>query len=264
MLMPDDATLQQFLAASPYTDPVDIKKLRFVHRSIASFASGGMRPAGELDILEVACGVGGITLALASLGARVRALDLDVEDVKALERGAERLGFDNIEVTIEDAFGFNDGNCYDIVVASEVFEHVLEPEGLADVIARHTRPGGLLIVTTPNGYGPWETWNSLNLLPRRWNWLRRLAGKPPHGARRGREHEQRYTKRGLLGLFEARGYELSSFSNSDFIFTISRPLRRSGFFGNIDVKLGDLVPHWMASGWYLAFRLKQNNGGPSQ
>jgi 2-polyprenyl-3-methyl-5-hydroxy-6-metoxy-1,4-benzoquinol methylase len=262
--MPEDATLQRFLAASPYTDPVDLKKLRFVHRSIASFALAGDRTAGELSILEVACGVGGITLPLGSLGGHVRAFDLDRDDVEALEREAARLGFDNIDVSVEDAFAFEDGNRYDVVVASEVFEHVLDPGRLVDVVVRHTRRGGLLIVTTPNGYGPWEAWNSLKLLPRRWNWLRRLAGQPPKDSGAGREHEQRYTRARLVRLFEARGYELVSFSNSDFVFTVSRRLRSSRFFGSLDAKLGGVVPHWMASGWYLALVLKNDNGGSSQ
>jgi hypothetical protein len=24
-------------------------------------------------------------------------------------------------------------------------------------------------------------------------------------------------------------------------------------FGSLDTRLGDMVPHWMASGWYFAF-----------
>jgi SAM-dependent methyltransferase len=162
---------------------------------------------------------------------------------------------------VEDALILEDETRYDVVVASEVFEHLVEPGKLVDVIARHIAPGGLLLVTTPNGYGPWEMWNSLKLVPRRWNWLRRLAGKPPHDGG-GREHEQRYTRRRLTELFADGGFRRTMFSNSDFIFTLFRPLRRSSFFGAMDAWLGDVVPHWMASGWYMAFR--QNNGGPSQ
>jgi 2-polyprenyl-3-methyl-5-hydroxy-6-metoxy-1,4-benzoquinol methylase len=254
--MLNDGTRDRFLSATVYSHPVDIKKLRFVLGAIERYCDECQRSAEELDVLEIACGVGGITLPLASLGGRVRALDIHLGDVIELERVAERLGFENVTVTVEDALGFDSDERYDVVVASEVFEHLTDPGRLAGVVARHTKPGGVLIVTTPNGYGPWEMANSLRLVPRRWNWLRRLLGKEAHDGE-GREHEQRYTKGRLLKLFAREGFEVKSFSNSDFIFTILPPLRRSRFFGTIDTKLGDVVPHWMASGWYMAFRIKE-------
>jgi SAM-dependent methyltransferase len=253
--MPDDAALRRFLAASSYNDPVDAKKLRFVFSAIESHARSSGRSLDDLEILEVACGVGGITLPLATLGARVRAFDLDETDAGALRRTAAEHGYGNLEVTVEDALSFDDGAAYDVVVASEVFEHLVDPGRLADVIARHTRPGGLLIVTTPNGYGPWEAWNSVKLVPRRWGWLRRALGKPPHDGA-GREHEQRYTRRRIVELLGSRSFRLVAFSNSDFVFTVVRSLRRNRFVGALDARLGDVVPHWMASGWYMAFVLE--------
>ena len=257
----NETHLNRFVEVSSYTDPVDIKKLRFVFSAIAGYCEDDGRTAEGLSILEVACGIGGVTLPLATLGGRVRALDIDGDDVAELEMRAQALGIDNIEVTVEDALTYDDEVRYDVVVASEVFEHLVEPEKLVEAIARYVAPGGLLLVTTPNGYGPWEMWNAFKLLPRRWNWLRRLVGKPRHDGA-GREHEQRYTHARLKKLFAAGGFRPTMFSNSDFIFTLFRPLRRSRFFGTIDTRLGDVVPHWMASGWYMAFR--QNNGGPSQ
>ena len=111
----------------------------------------------------------------------------------------------------------------------------------------------LLVVTTPNGYGPWEQVNSLKLIPRRWGWLRRLMGKPPHQGG-GREHEQRYTRRSLEQMFAAAGFRAVRWRNSDFMLTVSRRMRASSFFGGLDCKLGDVVPHWMASGWYASYK----------
>jgi 2-polyprenyl-3-methyl-5-hydroxy-6-metoxy-1,4-benzoquinol methylase len=247
--MLDDAARDRFVAASHYRAPVDIKKLGFVFRVIADHG------AGDLDALEIACGVGGVTLPLATVCRAVRALDIDAGDVAVLNERARELGFDNVLATVEDAFAFDDGRRYDVVVASEVFEHLTDPGRLADVAARQTKPGGVLIVTTPNGYGPWEMWNSLKLAPRRWNWLRRLLGKGRHDGG-GREHEQRYTRARLTALFTSRGFELAQAQNSDFIFTLVPQLRHSNTFGALDTTLGDLVPHWMASGWYLAFTRK--------
>lgn len=260
--MLDDSTLDRFIRASHYTDPVDIKKLRFVFRAIGGYARSADRDPRDMAMLEVACGVGGVTLPLATLGGRVRALDIDAADAEVLRAELEHRGLDNVTVTVEDALQFGGDARYDVVVASEVFEHLVDPAALADVVARHTRPGGLLVVTTPNGYGPWEVWNSLKLAPRRWRWLRRLAGKPRHDGG-GREHEQRYTRPRLVAMFESRGFVLTGTANSDFVLTVVPALRRSRVFGSLDVRMGDAVPYWMASGWYFAFT-KTTNDEPNR
>jgi len=243
--------LETFLAASPYADPVDRKKLRFIYRVLAAHARRRGRACAELSVLEVGCGVGAVTLPLASLGTRVVAVDVDAGDLAALRAEAVARGLVHVEVLEADALALDLGARFDAVIASEVFEHVHEPQRLAAAAARHCRDGGLLVVTTPNGYGPWETVNSLRLAPRRWRWLRRLLGKPPHDGR-GREHEQRYTRARLARLLAAQGFVLEAAGNSDFVFTVVRALRRSVLWGTLDCWLGDRVPHWMASGWYLA------------
>jgi SAM-dependent methyltransferase len=251
-------SFQQFIAASHYTDPVDRKKLLFVYRAVEDFAAERRINASELSILEVACGAGGITLPLARLGARVRALDIDREDVARLVSRARELRMDNLNATVEDAFTFRHNVHYDVIVASEVIEHVLDPDALLANIVRHLEPGGLLIITTPNGYGPWELSNYVRPrhVARRWNWLRRVIGKPPYAAGTGPDHCQHYTRGRLLKLFSRHGLDMHRFTNSDFVFTVSRHLRRHPGFGAFDAEFANLVPHWMASGWYMALRLR--------
>src|SRR5512146_2599996 len=101
--MHPSVSFQEFAAASPYTDPVDQKKLLFVYRAVEDLAAEKRVPASDLSILEVACGVGGITLPLARLGARVRALDIDRADVDRLVSRAHELRLDgNLTAGIED------------------------------------------------------------------------------------------------------------------------------------------------------------------
>jgi 2-polyprenyl-3-methyl-5-hydroxy-6-metoxy-1,4-benzoquinol methylase len=251
-------TFQEFAAASPYTDPVDRKKLLFVYRAVEDFAAERRVAASALSILEVACGTGGITLPLARLGAHVRALDIDARDVATLVARARELRFDNLTAGVEDAFTFRHDARYDVIVASEVMEHVLDPDALLDNLVLHMAPGGLLIVTTPNGYGPWELSNYVrpHHVARRWNWIRRAIGKPPYIAGTGPDHCQHYTRRRLLAMFHRHGLDVHRFMNSDFILTISKSLRGNRVFGELDADFANLVPHWMASGWYVALRLR--------
>jgi SAM-dependent methyltransferase len=256
--MRPSVSFQEFTTASPYTDPVDRKKLLFVYRAVEDFAAERRVSAADLSILEVACGVGGITLPLARLGARVRALDIDERDVAMLTARARELRFDNLTAGVEDAFTFQHDTRYDVIVASEVMEHVLDPDALLDNLVRHMAPGGLLIVTTPNGYGPWELSNYVRPRPvvRRWNWIRRAFGKPPYVAGAGPDHCQHYTRGRLLKLFQRHGLDVHRFMNSDFILTISKTMRGHRTLGELDADFANLVPHWMASGWYVALRLR--------
>jgi len=249
-------TFAEFAAASPYRDPVDHKKLLFVYRSLEDLAAERRGAVSDLRILEVACGVGGITLPLARTGARVRALDIDARDVDTLCSAARTQGFDNLEATVEDAFAFRSDERFDAIIASEVLEHVLDPDALVANMVRHLAPDGVLLVTTPNGYGPWELSNYLrpHHVARRWNWLRRALGKPPYVAGTGPDHCQHYTRGRLAALFERHGLGVERLTNSDFVLTIFATMRRNRALGGFDAGLADLVPHWMASGWYLALR----------
>ena len=138
-------SLPEFIAASHYSDPVDLKKLRFIHDAIEGYCRSTGRPAGGLALLELACGVGGITLPLATLGARVRAVDIDATDLAELVDRARKKGLDNIEATCEDAVTFDGGRAFDVVVASEVFEHLEDPGAAASNVARNMAPGSLIV-----------------------------------------------------------------------------------------------------------------------
>jgi len=221
--MHDHVSFQEFAAASPYTDPVDKKKLLFVYRAVEDLAAEKRVAAADLSILELGCSAGGITLPLARLGARLRGIDIDRGDVDRLLSRARELRLDsNLTAGVEDAFTFQHDARYDVIVASEVMEHVLDPDALLDNIVRHLAPGGVVVVITPNGYGP--------------------------------DHRRHYTRGKLLALFQRHGLAVYRFMNSGFILTISKHMRRNRALGTFDADLANLVPHWMASGWYVALR----------
>jgi 2-polyprenyl-3-methyl-5-hydroxy-6-metoxy-1,4-benzoquinol methylase len=249
--------IDTFISNSSYRDAVDIKKLKFIFSAIRKYAEDNNRTFEELRILEIACGMGGITLPLASLGCKVVALDIDRNSVKHVEKIAKERQFDNLHVSVEDGCKFSDDSSYDIIVASEVFEHVLNPTMLAENIAKRMNKRSYLIVTTPNGFGPWELKNRLSPTYhlRKSNWLRKRLRMPYYVKGNGADHCQFYTKNRLISLFSELSLEPVEFSKSDSILTIFAPLRKIALLGKIDIKLADMLPHYFASGWYFVFEM---------
>jgi 2-polyprenyl-3-methyl-5-hydroxy-6-metoxy-1,4-benzoquinol methylase len=110
------------------------------------------RQLGEvagLRVLEIGCGRGGFASYLASRGARLTAADFSPA---AVEIASEVLSnFPEAEAMVADVLEipFPDDS-FDLVVSLETLEHVPDPDqGLRELV-RVTKPGGRLIVTTPN------------------------------------------------------------------------------------------------------------------
>jgi len=103
---------------------------------------GGVR---DKDVLEVGCASGHLLRVLAADGARAKGIELS-EYAAALAR---RDGLDVTTGSIEDFARVRHG-CADILVALEVIEHVSSPRSFLQQAFRLLRPGGVLLVSTPN------------------------------------------------------------------------------------------------------------------
>lgn len=259
--MQDQSRLSNFISATAYTGSGPMKKLRFIYSAIEKYANSRGKDLEKIQILEVGCGKGGITLPLASLGCKVTAFDIDKNVVEFLQKQLNKKAVGNVTILIDNGYTFNDGKEYDIVIASEVFEHVLDPSSFAGNIIRRMAIGSYLIVTTPNGYGPWELKNRIDIRTQlaKWNVLRRLFSRPPYIKVEGGDHCQFYTKGRLLNLFSTFSLQLIDFAKSDLFLPMITPLRKNMLLGNLDIKLADILPYWLASGWYFIFELQRSN-----
>jgi ubiquinone/menaquinone biosynthesis C-methylase UbiE len=103
--------------------------------------------AGE-RVLDLGCGLGDFTAALAEHGANATGCDVAEE---ALRRA--RLRHPQLRFTLSgETLPFGDES-FDAVWAGEVLEHVQDGLGLLAEVQRVLRPGGLLLVSTPS-HGP--------------------------------------------------------------------------------------------------------------
>jgi 2-polyprenyl-3-methyl-5-hydroxy-6-metoxy-1,4-benzoquinol methylase len=149
-----------------------------VDEIIADFAP--YRQNGQL--LDVGSGAG--TLLEATRRAGWQSFGVDVAE-RAVEH-ARDMGFEVFCGTLQEA-RYPD-NYFDVVTASELLEHLSDPQEVLHEIARVLRPGGLLWLTTPHGRGV-----SAQILGLKWSTI-----SPP-------EHLQLFSRDGSKRMLAAAG-----------------------------------------------------------
>ncbi len=112
------------------------------------------RQAGGLDgktLLDIGCGGGLLTEALARRGARVTGIDMAEAalEVARLHLHESELDIDYRLATAED-FATEHAAGFDVVTCLEMLEHVPDPDSVIAAAARLLRPGGRLILATIN------------------------------------------------------------------------------------------------------------------
>lgn len=190
--------------------------------ALLAAALGPARAARPRTVLDIGCGDGTAAAtterALHGDGYRVIGVDWSQD---ALRRAATRLTAVRGELA-PPGLPFRTGAA-DAVLFSEVIEHLVDPDAALDELRRVLRPGGHLLLSTPN----LAAWYNRALL---------LAGVQPvfsevslrgiHG-RPGAQvvgHLRLYTARALRGLLTASGFEVVKFTGAPY-HDVPRPLR---------------------------------------
>ncbi|OJW53429.1 MAG: hypothetical protein BGO67_01650 [Alphaproteobacteria bacterium 41-28] len=124
-----------------------IKENIGVHFRLPEISS---RPFQGLRILDVGCGGGLLCGPLARLGAEVTGIDPLEENTLIAQNHAEAMGLPitYLASTIEDLSP--DLPPFDVVIASEIIEHVADPDGFLRECANHLSSRGGMVVTTFN------------------------------------------------------------------------------------------------------------------
>jgi len=198
--------------------------------------TGRTRPDLQgLKILDLGCGMGGLSTALALEGAQVTSLDYNPAYCQITRLRGQRY---NLKLGPVNAAGeslpFADGS-FELVICLDVLEHVQQPEKLLAEVSRVLASGGLLYLTAINRYA----FNDPHYHVRGVNWLPRSLA-PRYLNLLGRQKDNsRFTDRQTLN-------EMHYYRYAELL-----PLARRHHFASLE-ELGELeltAPAQPLGGW---------------
>ncbi|MFH0735649.1 MAG: class I SAM-dependent methyltransferase [bacterium] len=100
----------------------------------------------KLDILEIGCGYGYLTYSIHALGHNITGIDLSKN---AIEYAKKNFGEFYINSSFEDFVKTNNKK-YDLIISTEVIEHVINPLDFVTNSINLLKQNGKLLLTTPN------------------------------------------------------------------------------------------------------------------
>jgi 2-polyprenyl-3-methyl-5-hydroxy-6-metoxy-1,4-benzoquinol methylase len=118
----------------------------------------------ECKVLDVGCGSGTVAISLARYAKCVLGIDPFAEDVIKAREEAEKQSVANARFAVMSAYDLKASGEYDVVVLSDVLEHVPDQAGLLSRCLAALAPGGVLYLNTPNKWFPMEPHKKLLFL----------------------------------------------------------------------------------------------------
>ncbi len=192
------------------------------------------RPA---TLLDVGCGDGSFLKTMAARGWTVMGIDFDVAAIRGIR---ERFGLEAQVGTAESMAA--SGRRFDVVTASHVIEHVSDPVRFLADCARLLKPGGRVIVRTPNAASLGHS-----LFGRSWRGL-----EPPR-------HLFVFTRPSLIACGEKAGLKVVSCATTDAsagpILAISHFLQRYGYY-RLDLLSKPQILKWLVISPLFALRAR--------
>lgn len=259
---------QVFTDTSYYRFPGGRKKLEALLHVVEDLGARGLR------VLDVGCGNGALSFPLAAIGCAVVGVDVDAASIEHCRTHGfyPNARFVHTRGRLEEVVG-----PFDLIVCSEVLEHLDAPDPLILAMRDKLAPGGRLFVTVPNGYGLREIGGRVERwlrescgLERTFRWLRARFARvgmvserekyQMHTSNPEQGHVQKFTRPGFERCLAGAGFEVEEWTNSFVILSVFFCRGGQGRLERIDAWAADHLPAAFASGWYVTCAPRRESG----
>jgi 2-polyprenyl-3-methyl-5-hydroxy-6-metoxy-1,4-benzoquinol methylase len=183
-------------------------------------------------VLDVGCSTGYLAERLQQRGATVVGLDMDERAAELARRFCEEVLVGDVE-TMDLPF---EPGSFDAIVCGDLIEHLRDPQGFLERIRPLLRPGGRLVLSTPN-IANWAM--RLSLLFGRFRYT--------EWGILDRTHTHFFTRKTLRECLEAAGYRIDVFDH-----TVPVPVLSSPWAEELAHRLGRLRPSLLAYQFVVA------------
>lgn len=238
-----------------YTRIEDVKRLKFIQKNIDKINNK------KLKVLDIGCGNGNISNQLGELGHLVLGIDISEEAINVAKKKNKLI---NVEFKAISAEELTVNEKFDVIVCSEVIEHLNNPELIIQALKKLLSEKGVLIITVPNGFGPREL---IMTKPMQWamrknNLLWRIVvmmkkimgykGTTVQSDAADLTHVQFFSKKSLIKMISREKLNLKKFEVSNFlegVFPFSFITKKIVLLQKFDCWVADILPHTFASGF---------------
>lgn len=240
-----------------YREAEDLKRMNFIVSNIMENIDRNSK------IIDIGCGNGNMSIQLGKFGYSVTGIDIDPDSIEFAKKMND---MDNVKFFVKNVMKFRDEKqIYDVVICSEVLEHLTDPARMIGTIRQILKDKGILIVTVPNGRGPREI---LATKPQRWlrenagfiwnfiNYFKKLIGfkgDTNQSKSENLEHIHFFTRKKLKKLADEYSFTIVKWGKANFIekvFPFSILTRKISALKIFDNKFADLLPYVMVSGFF--------------
>lgn len=218
------------------------QKLINIYTSINSYIK---KKKSKIEIADLGCANGIVSLPLLYWGYKVTCVEMNSTSLNKLKNVIkndsnimERCTL--INKSIEE---YKTNKKFDVVILTEVIEHVANPDTIISKLYSLLKPDGILILSMPNGFGSYELFFDWPLIA--WRKIFHIKTIPGH------YHVNFFTLGKIRSLLNTSGFKQIKFIKSSFFPII--PFS-STFLERIDNKIAAIMPAQLVNGWMLISR----------
>lgn len=246
-----------------YERVADKKRLDFIYCAVKNKISQ------KGKVLDIGCGNGIISLHLGGYGFDVTGIDVSE---KAIEQAGKNNPYSQVKFKVQSAEDLvASGEVFDVIICSEVLEHLHDPSALIQVLYHLLKPNGRLIVTVPNGYGPREIFVTKPVLNIRrknnlaWKLITKLKkgmgykGTTVQSAASNLDHVQFFSRKDLERLSADHSFRIIQFGKANFledVFPFSFFTKKIPLLQKVDCKIADWLPYYFTGGFFTVWEKK--------